>query len=152
MNFRICLPNGCRGPFESPPKKERGWEHWEAKRGYASSDPGGGGGGCNRFVCVSISDHQRWVVNWIINIYTGILWSDYTQENNNPVREIICGARMEDTRLTKRVMFGELVGGAGCVAGEGKIVDGVFPGLDDLRTFDINVDQWTTAAQDEGEW
>ena len=24
--------------------------------------------------------------------------------------------------------------------------------LDDLRAFGINVDQWTTAAQDEGEW
>ena len=35
-------------------------------------------------------------------------------------------------------MFGELVGGAGC-------------SLDDLRAFGINADQWTTAAQDEGE-
>ena len=25
-------------------------------------------------------------------------------------------------------------------------------GLDDLRAFGINADQWTTAAQDEGEW
>ena len=24
--------------------------------------------------------------------------------------------------------------------------------LDDLRAFDINTKQWTTAAQDEGEW
>ena len=24
--------------------------------------------------------------------------------------------------------------------------------LDDLRTFRINADQWTTVAQDEGEW
>ena len=30
---------------------------------------------------------------------------------------------MEDTRLPKCVMFGELVGGAGCVGGQG-----VFPG------------------------
>ena len=37
-------------------------------------------------------------------------------------------ARMEDTRLPKCVMFGELAGGAGCMGGEGKIVDGVFPG------------------------
>ena len=37
---------------------------------------------------------------------------------------------MEDTRLPKCVMFGELVGGAGCglCEGEGKIVDVVFPG------------------------
>ena len=37
-------------------------------------------------------------------------------------------ARMEDTRLPKCVMFGELVGGVGCVEGVRKIVDGVFPG------------------------
>ena len=29
-------------------------------------------------------------------------------------------ARMEDTRLSKCVMFGEMVGGAGCVGGQGK--------------------------------
>ena len=29
-------------------------------------------------------------------------------------------ARMEDTRLLKCVMFGGLVGGAGCVGGQGK--------------------------------
>ena len=37
-------------------------------------------------------------------------------------------ARMEDTRLPKTVMFGEMVGGAGCVGGTGKRVDGVSPG------------------------
>ena len=37
-------------------------------------------------------------------------------------------ARMEDTRLPKCVMFVEMVGGAGCVGGAGKRVDGVFPG------------------------
>ena len=41
-------------------------------------------------------------------------------------------------------------GGRGLLCeGPGKIVDGV---LDDLRDFGINVDQWTTAAQDEGAW
>ena len=35
---------------------------------------------------------------------------------------------MEDTRLLKYVMFGELVGGVGCVGGQGKRVDGVLPG------------------------
>ena len=59
-------------------------------------------------------------------------------------------ARMEDTRLPKCVMFGELVGGAGCVGGQENEWMGCF--LDDLRAFGINVDQWTTAAQDEGEW
>ena len=59
-------------------------------------------------------------------------------------------ARMEDTRLRKCVMFGELVGGAGCMEGKEQEWMGCF--LDDLRTFGINVDQWTTAAQDEGKW
>ena len=38
---------------------------------------------------------------------------------------------MEDTRLNKCVMFGELVGGAGCVGGQEKEWMGCF--LDDLR-------------------
>ena len=59
-------------------------------------------------------------------------------------------ARMEDTRLPECVMFGEMVGGAGCAGGEDKDWMGCF--LDDLRAFGINADQWTTAAQDEGEW
>ena len=42
------------------------------------------------------------------------------------------------------------VGGAGCVGGQEKEWMGCF--LDDLRTFGINADQSTTAAQDEGEW
>ena len=58
-------------------------------------------------------------------------------------------ARMEDTRLPKCVMFGEMVGGAGCVGGQEKKWMGCF--LDDLRAFGINAGQWTTAAQDEGE-
>ena len=37
-----------------------------------------------------------------------------------------------------------------CAGGEEKEWTGCF--LDDLRTFGINPDQWTTAAQDEGEW
>ena len=57
---------------------------------------------------------------------------------------------MKDTRLPKRVIFGEMVGGAGCVGGQEKMWMGCF--LDDLRAFGINADQWTTAAQDEGEW
>ena len=55
-------------------------------------------------------------------------------------------ARMEDTSLPKCVMFGELMGGAGCVEGLGKEWMGCFP--DDLRAFSINADQWTTATQD----
>ena len=61
-----------------------------------------------------------------------------------------CVARMEDTRLPKCVMFGELMGGAGCVGGQGK--EWVGCSLDDLRAFGINAAQWTTAAQDEGGW
>ena len=54
-------------------------------------------------------------------------------------------ARMEDTRLPKCVMFGELVGAAGRVEGQESL-------LGDLRACGINADQWTTAAQDDGEW
>ena len=59
-------------------------------------------------------------------------------------------ARMEDTRLPKCEMFGEMVRGAGCVRRQEKEWMGCF--LDDLRAFGINAHQWTTAAQDEGEW
>ena len=59
-------------------------------------------------------------------------------------------ARMGDTRLPKCVMFGEMVGGAGCAESQEKERMGWF--LDDLRAFGINADQWTTAAQTEGEW
>ena len=58
--------------------------------------------------------------------------------------------RIEDTRLPKCVMFEEMVRGADCVGGQEKEWMGCF--LDDLRAFGINADQWTTAAQDEGEW
>ena len=54
-------------------------------------------------------------------------------------------ARIEDTKLPKCVIFGELVGGsAGCVGGGREKL------LDDLRACGINADQWTTAAQDAG--
>ena len=59
-------------------------------------------------------------------------------------------ARMEDTRLPKGVMFREMVEGAGCVGGQEK--EWMWCFLNDLRAFGINADQWTTAAQDEGEW
>ena len=59
-------------------------------------------------------------------------------------------ARIEDTRLPKCVMFGEMVGGAGC-AEEGQEKEWMGCFLNDLRAFGINTDQWTTAAQDEGE-
>ena len=58
--------------------------------------------------------------------------------------------RMEDTKLPKCLMFGELVGGVGCVQGQEKERMGCF--LDDLRASGINIDQWITAAQDDGEW
>ena len=48
------------------------------------------------------------------------------------------------------VMFGEMLGVAGCVGGQEKEWTGSF--LDDLRAFGINTDQWTTAAQEEGKW
>ena len=59
-------------------------------------------------------------------------------------------ARIEDTRLPKCVMFGDLVGAVVCVRGEGKGWMGCF--LDDLRALGTNASQWMTAAQDEREW
>ena len=56
--------------------------------------------------------------------------------------------RMEDTRLSKCVIFGELVVDAGCVEGQEKEWMGCF--LANLRAFGIKPDQWTNAAQDEG--
>ena len=53
-------------------------------------------------------------------------------------------------RLAKCVMFGEMLGVAGCVGGQEKEWMGRF--VDDLRAFGINADQWTIAAQDEWEW
>ena len=52
--------------------------------------------------------------------------------------------------MPKCVMFGEMVGGTGCVGGQEKEWIGCF--LDDLRAFGNHADQWMTAAQDEGEW
>ena len=59
-------------------------------------------------------------------------------------------AHIEDTRLPKCVMFGGMMGGAGCVGGHENEWMGRFQ--DDLGVFGINAGQWTTAAQDEGEW
>ena len=42
------------------------------------------------------------------------------------------------------------MGDAGCMGGQKIELTECF--LDDLRAFGINADQWTTAAQDEGEW
>ena len=56
---------------------------------------------------------------------------------------------MEDTRLPKCVMFGELVGSAGCVGGQENKWRSCI--LDNLRAFGINADQGITAAQKEGE-
>ena len=58
--------------------------------------------------------------------------------------------RMEETRLPKCVVFGELVGGAGSAGGQEKKRMGSL--LDELRVFGIHPDKWTIAAQDEGEW
>ena len=41
-------------------------------------------------------------------------------------------------------------GGRGLCGGQEKELMGCF--LDDLRAFGVNADQWTTAAQEEGEW
>ena len=56
---------------------------------------------------------------------------------------------MEDTRLLKCVMFGEVAGGASCVRRQGK--EWMRCLLDDLRAFGINADLRITPAQDEME-
>ena len=48
--------------------------------------------------------------------------------------------------------FRRIGGGRGLRGGPGKRRQGMGCFLDDLRAFGINADQWTTAAQDEGEW
>ena len=54
-------------------------------------------------------------------------------------------ARMENTRLAKSCFtFGELMRAAGWMRVQGK--QWIACLLDDLRTFVINADQWTTAA------
>lgn len=55
---------------------------------------------------------------------------------------------MEKTRLPKCVVVRKHVGGMVSVKGQEK--DGM--GLDDLRAFGIQTDQWAIVAQDEGEW
>ena len=57
-------------------------------------------------------------------------------------------ASTKDTRLPKCMVFGELVGDAGCVGSREKEWMGCF--LDDLRAFGINADQWTTTARKTG--
>ena len=57
---------------------------------------------------------------------------------------VVC---MEDTRLPKYVIFGGLVGGAGCGGEQEEEWTGCL--LDDLRASGISADQWAT-AQDEG--
>ena len=64
-------------------------------------------------------------------------------------RVLVAGfeARIEDTRLPKCVMFGELVGGTVSSGEHEKEWMGCL--LDDLRAFGIKIGQWTIAAQDE---
>ena len=75
--------------------------------------------------------------------------SESTEATLRRRRTLFAGfvARMEDTRLPRCVMFGQLVGSAGCVGDARKRVDGVFPGRPQI--FGISAEQWTTAAQDE---
>ena len=58
-------------------------------------------------------------------------------------------ASRKATRLPKCVVFGELVGGAGCEGSQEIEWMGCF--LDDLRASRINAGQWMAAAQVDGE-
>ena len=101
--------------------------------------------------CIDWRKHNR-AVHPISYLVTLIKTGSKSIEANLRRRRILFTgfvARIEDTRLPKCLMFGTLVGGAGSV-GQEKDWTGCF--LDDLRAFGINADQWTTAAQGEGEW
>ena len=58
---------------------------------------------------------------------------------------------MENLRLPKCVMFGELVGGAGCVRDQEREWMVVFPGQQPQSFRYQRRDHWTIAAQDEEE-
>ena len=64
--------------------------------------------------------------------YSTVLYSESIEATLRRRRILFAGslACMEYTRLPKCVMFGEMVGGAGCVGGQEKEwqADGVFPG------------------------
>ena len=97
--------------------------------------------------CIGWRKHNR-ADHPISYLDTSIKTGSETIEATSRRRRILFAgfvARMEDTRLPKYVMFGELVGDAGCVGGQGKEWMVCF--LDDLRSFGINADQWTTAAR-----
>ena len=80
---------------------------------------------------------------------------DYAQQEANPVRGIF-GAheRHEARRLPTCLKFRKLTGGGRGLRGGGRGKKEEWMGcfLEDLRDFDINADQYTTAAQDEGGW
>ena len=122
----------------------------------------------DQLICASLSHSHYWyevgmlkvpiIVTWVhhpISYYLGTLIKTGIESIEATLRGrriSFAGfvARMEGTRLPKCVMLGELVGGACCVGSQEKEWMARF--LDGLRAFDINADQWTTAAQDEGEW
>ena len=56
---------------------------------------------------------------------------------------------MENTRLLKCLMFGEMVRDSDCVRGQE--IEWICFFLDDLRAFGTNTYQWTAAAQDKEE-
>ena len=72
---------------------------------------------------------------------------DYTLEAD--LDRGICGAHGEPV-TTEVCDVRRTGGGRGLRRGQEKEWMACY--LDDLRAFGINVDQWTTAAQDEGEW
>ena len=108
---------------------------------------------CHRFFtrCIAWQKHNR-ADHLIFYLDTLIKTGSESIEATLRRKWILFGSvvRMEDTRLPKCVMFGDLVGAAGCVGGHEKEWIGCF--LDDLRAFGTNNGEWTTAAQDEGEW
>ena len=90
----------------------------------------------------------------ITAIHRGVFFYDVIIEATVRRRQMIFFAgfvaRMEDTRVPKCVMFGELVGGL--VGGHKKKSGWVVSWTTSLRAFGIDADQWRrrlTAAQDD---
>ena len=102
--------------------------------------------------CIGWRTHNR-ADHPIYNLDTLIKTGSESIEATLRRRQILFAGfvvRMEDTRLPKCVLFGELVGGAGCAESQRKRVDGIFLGRPQIfRHQRRPVDD---CSPDEGEW
>ena len=99
------------------------------------------------FVCSSVAAWGRGVA---LPDSLFLLYCPLQQTTRGIAHRVGFGARMEDTRLLKCVMFVDYWGRR--LWGWGQEKEWTRCLLDDLRASDINADQWASAAQDEGGW